>query len=92
MFVIHLYGQFHVVGLYNTCHTFCTAIADLYSVSIKDFTEFVDFGEMVVKQVKETFCGISGNSSTERGIEPDDVSVSVSSTFSFFVLVVIQFY
>ena len=73
------------MGFYNTCHTFCTAIADLYSVSIKDFTEFVGFGEMMVKQVKETFCDISGNSSTEWGIEPYDVSVSVSSTFSLFV-------
>ena len=79
-------------AIHNICHTFCTAIADVYSVSIKDFTEFVGFGEMMVKQGKETFCDISGNSSTERGIEPDDVSVSVSSTFSLFVLVVIQFY
>ena len=52
------------MGFYNTCHTFCTAIADLYSVSIKDFTEFVGFGEMMFKQVKERFCDISGNSST----------------------------
>ena len=71
------------MGFYNTCHTFCTAIADLYSVSVKYFTEFVGFGEMMVKQVKETLCDISGNSSTERRIEPDDVSVTVSSTFVY---------
>ena len=80
------------MGFYNTCHTFCTAIADLYSVSIKDFTEFVGFGEMMVKEVKETFCNFDGNISAERGIKPDDVSVSVSSNFSLFVLVIIQFY